>query len=292
MEYTVNKDFLPIYYQQGYIEMKNGISVGERVPLPQDPISALYYHQCIELGICCEGSGESYIENHVYKFKKGDMQCIRANTAHLSRSDKNSKSEWIWIFINPYSLLINDNAMISDALAKAASQGYSGVFAIEEHETLAYLINALITSESDTDEGKALQAFLAGQIILEMGKIGDKDNIGKSKEVFGKLQGALSFIRENYADSEKMTAKVIADSCGLSVSHFRYLFKKLSGMTLPQYINKTRLSSAVYMLNNTDKKITDIALSSGFNDVAYFNRLFFKEFKTTPLKMRKHFKGQ
>ena len=83
-----------------------------------------------------------------------------------------------------------------------------------------------------------------------------------------------------------MSEEMIAASCGLSVSQFRKLFRQDVGIPLPQYINNTRMSSAVHLICNTDKKILSVALESGFNDISYFNKLFRNSFGMTPREMR------
>ena len=101
------------------------------------------------------------------------------------------------------------------------------------------------------------------------------------------IKPALTYIRENYHDPQLITESLIAAHCGISVSRFRNLFKKDIGMTLPQYINHTRLSAAIHLLETTNKSIAEIATESGFFEVAYFNRVFRKYFGMSPKEMRK-----
>ena len=58
-------------------------------------------------------------------------------------------------------------------------------------------------------------------------------------------------------------------------------------MTLPQYINLTRLSAAVHLLQSTDKTISNIATDVGYNEVPYFTKAFKDEFGISPKEMRK-----
>ena len=89
-----------------------------------------------------------------------------------------------------------------------------------------------------------------------------------------------------------MTAENVAKSCNLSASHFRTLFKKDIGMTLPQYINLTKLSAAVHLIQTTNKSISTIATESGYSEIPYFNRVFQKEFGITPKEMRKKYQDE
>ena len=86
-----------------------------------------------------------------------------------------------------------------------------------------------------------------------------------------------------------MSAKNIASTCGMSVSHFRRLFKDDIGMSLPQYIAQTRLSHVAHLLQTTDKKIIQIASDVGFYEITYFNKLFHDTFGMSPREMRKRY---
>ena len=288
MQYSIREEIFPICFQKGYHTIKNGLSVGVEEKLNDEPICALHYHQCIELGICVSGRGESHIEDHVYKFSAGDISCVRSGVPHMSRSD-GSDCSWIWVFINPYDIPFCGDTNIAQTVMKLSEKGFCGVFSPDEHQELAYHIKELIYHKHFDERGLLEKNLVALRIIFEMARIGDADNFGECRKNFGRLENALTFIRENYTDPDKMTCEEISKVCGLSQSHFRSLFKKLLGMTPTRYINKTRLSSAVYLLRSTDKSITDISFDSGFSDVTYFNRLFQKEFGTSPREMRKGF---
>ena len=57
--------------------------------------------------------------------------------------------------------------------------------------------------------------------------------------------------------------------------------------TPTEYLKAYRIEKASRKLLNTDMNVTDIAYSSGFNDLSYFIKTF-KEIKgTTPTQFRK-----
>ena len=53
------------------------------------------------------------------------------------------------------------------------------------------------------------------------------------------------------------------------------------------YLNYYRIESAAEELSASYKSVTDIALSCGFNDLSYFNRLFKRQKNMTPTAYRK-----
>ena len=288
MKYTVRNAILPVYYQIGYHSLTNGLSVGDAAPLDFQPISALHYHHCLEFGICCGGTGEMHIENRIYRFSPGDISYVGANVPHFSKADADSESKWVWIFLDPMQQAIGREETLNAELSALVDAGYNGVFHPQEYPRLSELILRL-KNDLTTDAYTGLEiAFLTGEILIEAARIGNVDKSKVKLKLSDKLKPALIFIRNNYMNAQLMTEGTIAANCGLSVSQFRKLFRQDVGIPLPQYINNTRMSSAVYLLCNTDKQILNVALESGFENVSYFNKQFRKAFGITPKQMRKN----
>lgn len=292
MEYTTRNEILPVYFQIGYLYLSNGLSVGDVEPLSFQPISALHYHHCLEFGICCSGTGEMHIENRIYRFTAGDISCVGANVPHFSKADTDAGSKWIWIFLDVMQLSFEQDGSLIAQLKELSEAGYNGVFHPSEHALLAELIHKLLDNSKNDSLSGLESAFIVGQILIEAARIGDIDKSKVHLRLSEKLKPALLFIRNYYMDAQKMSEENIAANCGLSVSQFRKLFRQDVGISLPEYLNNTRMSSAVHLICTTDKKILAIALESGFNDISYFNRLFRKSFGMTPKEMRNRKKIQ
>lgn len=85
-----------------------------------------------------------------------------------------------------------------------------------------------------------------------------------------------------------LSLKRFANELFLNTSHLSNLFKKEVGMTLTDYVNKSRITYAKKLLKGTDFSIQDIAVRSGIPDVHYFTRLFTRECGMAPREWRKH----
>ena len=100
-----------------------------------------------------------------------------------------------------------------------------------------------------------------------------------------RLLPAIKYLREHFA-SECVLAEA-ANMCEMSVSHFRRLFHAYYCMTPKKYITVLRIATAKTLLTSTETPIYDIAEHCGFNDAAYFCKIFRSETWMTPNTYRK-----
>lgn len=98
-----------------------------------------------------------------------------------------------------------------------------------------------------------------------------------------------TYLNEHCA--ENITLDQLASMSGFSKSHFIRLFKDFAGVSYYEYLTKRRLINAeILLLDNPELSITDLALKSGFNSLATFNRVFKTWHGCTPTEYRKKFK--
>jgi two-component system response regulator YesN len=76
---------------------------------------------------------------------------------------------------------------------------------------------------------------------------------------------------------------------GVGKIHIQRLFKKYSGESCLQYVQKKRIEKASQLLKTKNKKISFIAQEIGFSSLRTFNRLFKKQLGHTPLEWRERF---
>ena len=288
MEYTLAEKILPAYYRTNYDgEYRPMVGRMDR-PLGQNPIDALHYHSCAEIGICLCGSGETYVDDRIYRFQAGDLQFIPAGVPHLSAASPEVETRWDWISLEPLRILGEAGFQNLQTLREMTENGFAGAFHPEEHPRLTevlYGIRDLVLRE-EPYAGEAL-IFLAGQLLVECARIGKIDGDSK-REYAGKLKPAIRYIRENYPYKEAMREAQIARICNMSSSHFRAVFKRETGVSVRDFILQTRLARAAYLLKSTDESVLRIALDSGFGQASCFNRVFLQRFGLTPTAYRKN----
>lgn len=83
-----------------------------------------------------------------------------------------------------------------------------------------------------------------------------------------------------------ITVKGLAKNFGYSIDYFSHIFKRAFGVSPQRYIINKRVAAAKHLLITTDKSVSEIALSCGFNDALYFTRIFSKETGVSPTTFR------
>lgn len=84
----------------------------------------------------------------------------------------------------------------------------------------------------------------------------------------------------------------LAKQCNVSDSHLSTTFRKETGMTVTEYINRTRVRQSLILLNSTALSIGEIASRCGFDDANYYSRIFRKLEGKSPKEYRMSIHGQ
>ena len=79
----------------------------------------------------------------------------------------------------------------------------------------------------------------------------------------------------------------LSETFFISPYYLSRTFKAVTGFTLIEYVNLTRIKQAQRLLKETDHKIIDIAEAVGFESIGHFDRIFKKIAATTPMTYRK-----
>lgn len=124
---------------------------------------------------------------------------------------------------------------------------------------------------------------------LVIGAVGDVRQQALGRGVMAaRLEVAKEFINEALFDP-LLNDEAVAKHLGVTPRYVRKLFEQAGEGGCSAYIKQQRLQAARRFLAspiNSDKKIIDIALSCGFNDIGTFNRLFKSMFGVSPREMR------
>jgi AraC-like DNA-binding protein len=117
--------------------------------------------------------------------------------------------------------------------------------------------------------------------VLEISDINDLEISAD----YTKLLPALEYINTHF--SSNISLDVLAGKCCLSSNYFQRIFKRNFGITPFNYMLKMKMEKAIRLLIYTDFPVKQIAFTVGFEDEAYFSRMFSKIYNESPGRYRK-----
>jgi AraC-like DNA-binding protein len=103
-----------------------------------------------------------------------------------------------------------------------------------------------------------------------------------------RLRLLYRFIDENYR--RKIEIAEVAALCHMTEAAFCRYFKQMSRLTFTDFLNHYRIDQAKRLLL-LDQPVSAVCYATGFESLSYFNRVFKKIVRTTPLDFRRAMNG-
>lgn len=98
------------------------------------------------------------------------------------------------------------------------------------------------------------------------------------------VEKAIQYIYNNIF--KQLSLEEISNYVYLSPNYLSTKFKQEVGISLSDFINKTKINESKYLLAHSNTKISDIALIFNFCNQSYYNRIFKKFTGITPLEFK------
>jgi len=104
--------------------------------------------------------------------------------------------------------------------------------------------------------------------------------------VIGRCQ---AWVADNYTHGAPVAA--MAQISGLAERSFQRRFKLATGMTPMEYTQTLRIEEAKHLLETTESPVQVVAEEVGYDDAAFFGRLFRRNVNLSPAQYRRRFGG-
>lgn len=259
-----------------------------------------HFHSQYEIIYVKEGHGEYFVADKTGTFNSGDIVLLGSNLPHYMRSapeyfskenEKRVKGVVIQ-FQKEFMAYAINNYMDLKLIKSLLVQAERGILlSCSNNKDLLDMIEAL-------PQYKGVNRFVNLLLLLDtMGRFDKKQILGSrqfnnSLSLFSddRLEKVLSFI--NYHYTEPIDLETIAAKIPMNTTAFCRYFKEKSGKTFVDYIMDLRIGYACKLLSDKHMDISQVSLSSGFNSITHFNRIFKRKTGLTPTEYRKQFSGQ
>lgn len=254
-------------------------------------ITYLHYHNCWEIGYCCEGSGVFFVEEKILPYSKGDVCIIFPGQLHLAQSVKGQVSRWHFCFLDPKALL---GTIAPQAWNEPAPTGYSRFTNIVNSSDAPdislmaeYLMNELGQQQPGYESAVrgcvwTLMTLIIRAINYMAGHTPEVEAVDRTS--MNKISKSLEYISQHYMEPIQIDA--LAEACNLSVTHFRRTFRSCMGMAPLDYLINVRMQMASALLCHTDSSILNISDEVGYATISSFNRHFKQRMGVSPSKWR------
>ncbi|MEP7187600.1 MAG: ATP-binding protein [Roseiflexaceae bacterium] len=98
------------------------------------------------------------------------------------------------------------------------------------------------------------------------------------------VRRAVAYMQQHFA--HEISRQQIASAVGISQNYLSRIFQHELGMTPWDYLSRYRIKQAQDLLRDTEDSITEVAAQVGFEDPAYFSRVFRKQIGHSPQRYR------
>lgn len=310
--------------RHGTVELPVGLHKVE-YPEGTDVIFYLHWHRELEFLVLTKGNIIFTIEDREYELHEGDCVFINSNLLHSARTaDGHACSFFAVVF--SYEALEDDihSAFAKRYIRPVLSGKYllseylpgnqkeeqnenniifrDGIHEIDEfparftdiglkktswqREVIFWLSQISQCPEHELEPYALLVKSCLMMVWNLMYHHGEKnaknqlDEAGNSE----RLAPVIAYMKENYA--YEVTLAELAKLIPMSEGQFCRVFKQNMKMSPMQYLMRYRILQSCHLLQETDKKIGEIANLTGFNNISYFNKVFLKTIGCTPKEYR------
>ena len=172
---------------------------------------------------------------------------------------------------------VPDEADFEELLAKIGRKGI-------DDESVTKLRETYFQTKTVEPERYESMIVLLESFAIQLGKQAESLFIieeGSEPEAIAK---ARKYIHQHL--DTPLPLGTVSKVAGLSESHFCRLFKDSTGLTLTDYVNRSRVESAKKELLKPEKRVSEIAFEVGYQSLSQFNRSFARIAGCSPSRWR------
>ena len=247
-----------------------------------------HYHEALELTYFETGEGTRFVGDQIKPFLAGDLVMLGSNLPHYWQT-RGCSSGWSvqWHFPPTHHFWAFPEAEAVGAFLMGAARGIQ--FRGRTAELLASQLMQLAGTGGLDRLGLLLRllATAAGGPARDQAFISvNSFSLSVESRYQTAMQATIRFLLANYRRAIHLD-EVLRVSC-MSKPTFSRQFKRHSGRTFGGFLQQVRLDAACRDLAETDHTVLDIALDHGFSQVSFFNRVFRRVFRCSPMDYRRH----
>jgi AraC-type DNA-binding domain-containing proteins len=252
--------------------------------------AACHWHPDLEFILVLDGAMDFFVNGKIVHIDSNNGIFVNSKRMHYGFSADKGNCSFIAVVIHPV-LLFDNSQDIKLYLNQKFGTDTDDFLLLNpqigwQQETLLSLSNVYYEMHNGTSNPLRLlsQAVsLCSNMAEHVQHVSENHTNKQFREIVLKMTG---FIHQYY--DSKITLSDIAASGTVCRSKCCELFNEYVGQTPNAYVMRYRITKSCDMLRETNRTVSDIALTCGFQSPSYFSYVFRNETGLTPQEYKKH----
>jgi AraC-like DNA-binding protein len=164
-----------------------------------------------------------------------------------------------------------------------APEDGASAFMVDPDQALTGALERLLQAAADPVNRRLLVPLVLDEILFRLLRTPAaatiRNGVGPGGDV-GRILAVMRFIRQHHAD--KLTVGRLAREAAMSPSHFAHRFRAVARVSPMRYLRHVRLDAARSLLLESGARVSQVAVTVGFESPAHFTREFKRRFGVTP----------
>ena len=258
---------------------------------------AAHVHKAVELLYVKSGSFIVLLDGVEYAIEKGDLVLFCSNAIHHVFTKNLPENEYYVIKISPAFFLqfsTEDEGaeyVMRFAINRKENKSIWTRKELEGTPLLSALRSLIEEHENQKYASQVATKLKIMELLFEILR-SDSPPVEKAPhtQAAALIYNTMVYVRNHYA--EDMDERELARSLGMSYSYFSRSFRRVTGMTFKQYLNRTRVNQAEKMLCRGTTSVSEVATKCGYNSISYFISVYKNITGKTPYQSLQQTEGR
>ncbi|MBR2043020.1 MAG: helix-turn-helix transcriptional regulator [Clostridia bacterium] len=248
-----------------YPHIKGSLPFSFNQSIKKNPLNfttSANWHENLEIQFCLYGEGIVLLDGTEYNITVGDIIVANSNVIHHMNTKSNVE----------YACIIIDTDFCKQCDIDPTLIFFEAHFKSKKIFDLFLEFKEVYNDTQNPCRCAKLLSLLL-EILIELRQNHTKTFNSKDAKspYFEKIKDAINIIRQNF--NEKLTLEKIAKQVFINKFTLSKEFKKLTQMTVTEYINSYRCRKAVDYIKE-GLTVSEAAHKCGFNNMSFFTKTF------------------
>ncbi|MEK4324497.1 AraC family transcriptional regulator [Paenibacillus sp. FSL R7-0312] len=259
------------------------------------PVLDTHWHEEAEFFLLLEGEILFQVDTDYFTLRPGEAVFIESGDIHAAYAALDTPCRFCALVFHPDLLASAQYDTIQQTVILPLQEKRQS---FPRHITSSVpwqgelLLHLERMMEAYDNKMPGFESFMKGTLLIMLSQIAPpgrsvnySQSAGADTTKIDRLKKIILYIQDNY--QEPIRTRDLSELIPMSEGQFCRFFKSMTRKTPVDYINSYRIRQAAALLQQSDRKISDIAMDVGFDNVSYFIKVFRKAMNCSPSEFRK-----